>query len=283
MTERNKEETNILKHSDAWQGPFQADGTAKAKERVMARIDGLKGHDTKVFDLRGNYSLRKVAAAVAMVIGLPFLVYFLSYTKFEHRGEMALSINLPDGSKAMLSPESTLSYHTLVWPISRRMELEGEAHFDIKPGTKCVVSTAGGDVHVKGTSFSVWGASGSLLVHCLSGNVEVSNSVSSIDLHDGQLCTSNPGYPNLRKHDFVAAEPILPQRDDILNFDNAPLVFVYAELQKSFNVRVISGLPSELRYTGQLNRHQKEETFEVLCKTFGASWRESDGSIILMP
>ncbi len=65
-------------------------------------------------------------------------------------------LTLSDGSRVWLNAESRLAYPTVFGKSERRVHLEGEAFFEVKPGNiRFVVETEDMDVRVLGTTFNV--------------------------------------------------------------------------------------------------------------------------------
>ena len=80
---------------------------------------------------------------------------------------------LPDGSVATLNAQSSISYEPGEWSSARRVELNGEAFFEVKKGTPFLVKTPYGDVQVLGTSFNVDARKDHFSVACFTGSVRV--------------------------------------------------------------------------------------------------------------
>lgn len=262
--------------------PFAPGGAAEAKQKVMARIDAQRG-ESRVIKLKTQWRGLRAAAIISFVIGLPFLFYFLGLTTIENTGKEQFAMELPDGSTVHLSAESSVQYHRLGYSFSRSVILEGAAFFDIKTGPQFNVRTPFGEVQVLGTSFSVWASSERLTVHCLSGKVRATTKSGPMELNPGELVYCSRKDNVLRKERYDSPTAVLPQTGDTLIFENAPLSLVCAELERAFEIIVISTLSPALRYTGQLHKSDREGSFEILAKTFGASYEEGDGSITLMP
>ncbi len=264
------------------QVPFTASDTARARLKVMARIDS-ETNETPVIRLRSGWYGLRAASIIAFAIGLPFLFYFLGLKTIENSSNEQFAMILPDGSAVELSPNSSIQYHNLGWSFSRSLILEGEAFFEVKPGRQFRVRTALGEVQVLGTSFSVWANAERLTVHCLSGKVCAKTKTEQMELSPGELAFCKRKELKLLKEPYVSTTAVLPQIGDTLVFENAPLSLVYAELEKAFDISVTSTLSPSLKYTGQLYKNDRAGSLEILAKTFGASYKEGEGSITLMP
>ena len=84
-------------------------------------------------------------------------------TEIAKRGSH-LAVTLPDGSKVNLNADSRLTYKPYQWIISRNVELEGEAFFEVKQGKRFSVKSNQNKVNVLGTSFNIFSRPGNYRV-----------------------------------------------------------------------------------------------------------------------
>lgn len=105
-------------------------------------------------------------------------------------------IELSDGSKVWLNAMSKLKFPELFSNGERRVDLEGEAYFEISKDASrpFIVHTEGTDVKVLGTNFNV-DAYGSVVRTTLKeGKVEVASANRTMILKPGEFCESSEGY-----------------------------------------------------------------------------------------
>lgn len=113
-------------------------------------------------------SLLKYAAVLLLVFSAGWAIYRFSDTGGLRRDTVCMEevrvkngerkeVVLPDGTKVMLNAGSYLKYPERFAPDSRRIEMDGEAFFDVvhEEGRPFVVSTKDADIKVLGTSFDV--------------------------------------------------------------------------------------------------------------------------------
>src|SRR5690606_13240443 len=98
---------------------------------------------------------------------------------------------LPDGTKVWLNAASSLRFPTAFTGKERRVELSGEAYFEVaKSGIPFLVNSAGQQIEVLGTHFNVmaYEDEASIKTTLLEGSVKVSNMKSQIShlLRPGQ-------------------------------------------------------------------------------------------------
>lgn len=100
------------------------------------------------------------AAAIAVLLAAAVIWWMQPRATSVPTGETAV-VTLGDGTSVELSGGSTLSYRPFVGRSERRVELDGEAFFDVAAGERTfVVETFNAEVTVLGTAFNVraWGA-----------------------------------------------------------------------------------------------------------------------------
>ncbi len=148
-----------------------------------------------------------------------------------------IEAELPDGSSFLLNADSELSYDQTNWNNDRKLQLQGEAYFDVEKGATFTVATALGNVEVLGTTFNVWARGASFEVTCYSGKVAVKaqNNTNPIELLPGQavrfeqdklveqwnLTEDQPGWTN-----------------GVSSFRNVPLSTILSAIERQFNVQI---------------------------------------------
>ena len=71
-----------------------------------------------------------------LTVAVLLACYFYTVTEEARRGEHS-TVKLPDHSTVTLNAATKLSYRPLAWFFSRKVDLEGEAYFDVKLGVSC--------------------------------------------------------------------------------------------------------------------------------------------------
>ena len=134
--------------------------------------------------------LRRWSAAAAAVVLLAFGGYYFHAARdFSRQGERLLSVSVPhgqrvsltlqDGTSVWLNAGTTLRYPALFTGRERRVEIEGEARFEVVHDAKhpFIVRTYACDVEVLGTKFDVTAEEreGLFSAALLRGSVKVTN------------------------------------------------------------------------------------------------------------
>lgn len=213
-------------------------------------------------------------------------IFFLAVTLFnsdikEINTAMAeqRELVLPDGSKIWLNAESELTYNEDNWEEERRVQLKGEAFFQVNPGNSFIVETEKGNVEVLGTSFNVFSRFENFEVACQTGKVKVftkSEEVILLPLHKTQL---NNGKFNTSI--YQQPTQVGTWINGEFTFEDAELGLVLQELQRQFNVRIdyISG--KEITYTGKFTTENLNDALQLVCVPLGLHYQISkNGKVV---
>lgn len=128
---------------------------------------------------------------------------------------------LSDGTKIWLNSQSTLRFPTVFQGEERRVELTGEAYFDVIPGEKrFVVETKGMDVRVLGTAFNVNAYDDEAVVRTtlVKGKVEI--------VSDGRTaCVLTPGEQSIWNRSTEVVEVLKVNTSLYTRWKNGQFVF----------------------------------------------------------
>jgi ferric-dicitrate binding protein FerR (iron transport regulator) len=213
------------------------------KEEHMAKAP-------KVISLNPFKKFMRVAAVIAVLLaGSYFYINSLNEkvtTGFAERSEVIL----PDNSELFLNSGSRISYSKKNWDNQRNIELDGEAFFKVAKGKKFTVSTEQGTVTVLGTQFNVEYREGIFEVTCYEGLVSVTHKGKEIKLPAGNSYVVING-----KHVTGTPKGTQPSwMNNESSFESIPLKFVFAELERQFNVKVTTeNINTDLLFTGSFN------------------------------
>ena len=190
-------------------------------------------------------SVRRILSYAAAACVLLAAAWFLwpntpTVTQIASGAGEQINEQLPDGSRVLINAESNLSYAPGSWTKERRLELSGEAYFEVEEGSTFTVQTVLGAVQVLGTEFNVRSRDDYLEVTCQSGKVRVS------DLQGNRLRDLSPGQGLRVSQNGKDAEdlevPANRQPDWLrgrYRFSGVPLAVPIAELERQFGVELI--------------------------------------------
>ncbi|MBK7084831.1 MAG: FecR domain-containing protein [Flavobacteriales bacterium] len=213
----------------------------------------------------------RIAAAAALVTGVFLAVRWWSTPEAQQYASegTSTSVVLDDSSHVVLSRGSRIR---VAMGAERRVELEGQAYFEVTPDPQhpFVVEADGLSVTVLGTAFTVsaYDSSSTVLTRVRNGKVRVSADGRQVDLVAGEHAAFEERTQQLRK---VEAPSIEIWGDRILMFSGTPLAEVVQQLSALYHVRI--GLENDAmercRLTATFENEPIDLVLRVVAETFG--------------
>lgn len=179
---------------------------------------------------------------------------------------------LSDGTKVWINTESSLRYPVAFKGKERRVELKGEACFEVAKNEKCpfIVSSEGMETKVLGTTFNIRSyKTEDRHVTLVQGKVEVTNTASheSVMLRPGQdLTYTETGEENISR---VNVAVYTAWTEGMFYFEDASLKDIMRSLGRWYNVNIDFEQAElcHIRLNFWANRDARlEETLELLNK-----------------
>ncbi len=191
------------------------------------------------------FRMVRVAAAIILIGLLAELVYYLVKPKTPSTIQVVAldrnqKIQMPDGSVILLRKGSSLQYHA-DYPLNgRRVNLSGEAYFDVVHDEKNPFSIFTGKtiIEVLGTSFLVRSTQEDEQVFVTTGRVRISESKDTsrtIILTSGQSVSI---IGKLFDKENITDNNYLAWQSGVLQFDNIPLSKMIQDLNRHFQVNI---------------------------------------------
>ncbi len=223
---------------------LDADADFERLERRIAKAGETPA--AKVVAMQPKRNWLAIAAAILLLVAAPLVLR--KFMAGPEMGRFATSdsraeqpVELADGSKVWLNAHSSLQFFTKNEGKERRVELTGEAFFEVakNPERAFVVHTNLGNVTVLGTSFNVRNPEGStsLEVNVSTGKVRLQPSGSSQSL---LLLANETGIFDQNKNSLVksggVANNTAAWHTEILRFENTPLEEVLRRLSSLHGV-----------------------------------------------
>lgn len=219
----------------------------------QAEFDRLaeKMQPPKAKQVRVNWfkTTLRVAAAVA-VLAVAFLLIFTNQYRVVETGMAEVrTVILPDSSLVILNALSELRIDEDNWNDERRVELQGEAFFQVAKGSDFSVITPAGTVTVLGTEFNVKDRQGYYEVICYEGRVAVESTGSREELTKGFLFRVLDGQVFYGENDFHSFPHLLKNESA---FMSVPFNQVVEELERHYNMEVrLENVAEETLFTGR--------------------------------
>jgi transmembrane sensor len=219
-----------------------------AWDRLAERLDRSERPRPTVIPITRNRRSWIWVAAAAVVILAAGLFYSISVPTGVYRtaaGERR-ELTLADGSSVVLAPDSHLTISTEFGRGAREVSLVGRAWFDIRHDLKHPfrVQTTGALIEDLGTEFEVVARPGTapIRVAVLAGSVAVQSRAEPPDARvtlGPRDVARIPSTGPLDVDHEVSVEQLTGWRDGTLNFDDATLESVAAELSRWYGVEIV--------------------------------------------
>jgi ferric-dicitrate binding protein FerR (iron transport regulator) len=180
-----------------------------------------------------NYFYR-IAAVLAVIVTA---YYFISAKETIYKTNFAEKTNfeLPDQSKVHLNADSEITFKAKNWKKNRILNLQGEAYFSVKKGSKFTVNSSIGSVQVLGTKFNVIERENYFEVNCYEGLVSVTYKNTVYKVPAGNSFKMLNGFIMV-ENNVVETQPLWLQNSS--SFKSMPYNYVVKELERQYNITV---------------------------------------------
>lgn len=241
----------------------------KSKEQIWTEKFETLGENskTKIIPFYRRKILLYAAAVVALIVlALPTTAFLYTEQLHTAYGEHR-SIVLPDGSEVELNADSRLVYKPLWWKLSRTVELEGEAYFEVEKGSRFDVRSNENIVSVLGTSFNIYSREKKYEVSCLTGKVSVRDKTELVILTPNmQAKMANGKFIIIENNNSLQS---IGWTKGEFTFTAVPLVEALKEIERQYNVKIEKPKNSDYLYTGTFSKKESpKEVLEIVGKPF---------------
>ncbi len=197
---------------------------------------------------------RRVASVAAIIAVLFFSGTFGTLLLMERNVEPLrittdlgerVQIKLPDGSNVWLNTYSSLEYKQSYFPRVRRVNLKGEASFDVAHNRSLpfIVDNNGSQIEVVGTQFNVRcnDDENFLSATLMEGAILFSNPASDSDimLKPGQELLFDKETRQVQVKELTHPEDMVGWKEGRLIFENASLSEIARTLERHYNVDIV--------------------------------------------
>jgi ferric-dicitrate binding protein FerR (iron transport regulator) len=201
------------------------------------------------------------------------------------RGQKA-SVTLPDGSKAWLNSLSKLTYTSDYNKKERRLELDGEAYFEVahNPEKPFIVKGNAISVEALGTSFGVKAYNEDVVISSIlmKGKVKVTTPVGSTILKPNERILFDKSNRQTNKLKVTNAVDFTGWIHNELRFENESLEEIAKNIQRIYNVKIIfaSDRLKKLRYTGTVENNSLESLLNIITLTSPISFQVNKQTVM---
>jgi transmembrane sensor len=208
------------------------------------------------------------------------------------RGSKIVSINLSDGTKICLNSESTLRYPVVFNGNERRVELTGEAYFEVAPsfiksGKKRPFYVTANDVTVEvlGTHYNVnnYTDDSAIKVTLLEGSVKVGNKEQSVVLKPGEQAIAIASHSPFTIDHSPDLDLVMAWKNNTFYFDGENLEAIMKQLSRFYNVDVeYEGSIPDKRFGGMISRNKNLNEVLSVLELSGVHFQVDGKKIIVL-
>ncbi|UKJ09246.1 FecR family protein [Solitalea lacus] len=166
-----------------------------------------------------------------------------------------ISLTLGDGTKVWVNANSRLNFPSKFAANERRVELEGEAYFEVAKDSArpFYVKSKGAEIKVLGTHFNVMAYSNQVTTTLEEGRVEVSKGDKKVVLIPGQRADIYNDAINVQPADLYK---VLAWKNNIFYFKGDNIVEIAQQLQSWYDleVSISKDVSQSQTYTGEIRR-----------------------------
>jgi transmembrane sensor len=195
-------------------------------------------------------------------------------------------LELPDGSRVWLNAASSLKFPTAFTGKERRVELSGEAYFEIakNAGQPFSVAVNKANIAVLGTSFNVmaYADEAAIKTTLLEGAVKVSRENESSLLKPGEQSLLEPG--NMQVIEKADIDLAIAWKNGLTSFKSADIKTIMRQVERWYDVEVVyNGTIPARSFTGDIPRDANLSELLRLLEISKIHFKMEDHKLIVMP
>ncbi len=257
-------EEKILKMAGEFKTPAGRPKT-EVLDAILNEIE--KTSPTKTVGLKRYL---QAAAIAVLLLSVYSLNSYFSHETIKTKYAQHTAVSLPDGSRVVLNAGSRISWSNKKFNENRTVSLQGEAYFKVKKGNKFTIKTKNGLVEVLGTQLNVFSRGNSFWTSCVTGKVRVLAGKQQELILPGDFAEITPnGLVKLHKNNI---ENTISWKEGVFHFEDKPLVSIFAELERQFNVSIDYKNLEERTMTVSFSNKNLNEALDIVCIPMGLKY-----------
>lgn len=196
-------------------------------------------------------------------------------------------LELPDGSQVWLNATSSIHFPTSFTGTERRIEITGEAYFEIakNPNMPFIVTVSNSEVQVLGTHFNInaYNDEDNVKTTLLEGSVRFVNDGSVNILKPGQQAQLTKEGTTKVVSD-VNVDNVVAWKNGLFDFENASIETVMRQLSRWYDVEIEYKGKTDDLFIAEMRRNIKlSDALKALELTGKVKFDIQDKKIIVMP
>ncbi|HVI47503.1 MAG TPA: FecR domain-containing protein [Chitinophaga sp.] len=194
---------------------------------------------------------------------------------------------LPDGSKVWLNAASSLKFPTAFTGKERKVELNGEAYFEVEknPGQPFHVTIKDADVAVLGTSFNIMAYTdeNAIKTTLLEGAVKVSKEQEATLLKPGEQSLLDAAG-KIHVIENADVDLAVAWKNGLTSFRSADIKTIMRQVERWYDVEVVyNGAMPARTFTGDIPRNANLSELLRLLEVSRIHFKMEDNRLIVMP
>ncbi len=242
-------------------------GIAAAVAILLGGTIAMRHYDLerKVDDLT-SYSVSGVASEAADdIAGESIVIYRTAVNEMK-------TVVLPDSTKVILNSDTELTLAGDFNKAERRVELDGEAFFDVvsDPSRKFIVTCGNNEYTVRGTSFNIisYSTDSYSVVTLHTGRLDAQIRENVLVLKPGDELRVDESVNTIAKHVVNTSNSTSWIQDGPLVFSEMPLKFVANRIAHKYNVKInVHSSVENILYAGQIDKESLRDALNLLSIT----------------
>lgn len=216
-----------------------------------------------------------ISTAASLILIFLLQLFLFSQTSIQ-TGSSTESFRLPDNSRVVLSENSIISYPKYHW--NRKLQLQGEAYFEVKKGKKFTVKTDEGSVSVLGTRFLVSEKANQLDVSCFEGKVAYESKTvkESIPAGTSKVFSKNKVISTSSLEQAYPAAAAFRA-----NYAGENLQQVLSQLEDFFQVDIRLNTANPYSFSGNLETANLESALKIISRSLGLHYSFEQNEVVL--
>ncbi|MES2517223.1 MAG: FecR domain-containing protein [Bacteroidota bacterium] len=232
----------------------------------------------------------KIAAVLVVLFGLWFVAARQFITPQNDvltfkTGNQSIEKILPDGTKILLSKNSTITFPLKFEGNTREINLTGEGFFEVHHDAThpFIIHTQGADVRVLGTSFNVLAYNAQVQVVVKTGRVQFSKNSNKVILDKGQKAEILANVDTIIKSEVSDFEVVIKEKVNSFVFEKKSLGEVASILSEKFGQPIIFSQEKikNCKLTASFENEKLENIIVVIGETFNLKVQKQGDSILL--
>lgn len=279
----SKDEIDHLKKTGEWDEINKIlDVSAKLKlpdfnkDEQFKKLTHQKSMRNKVFPIKRKMFL-SIAASLVMLIAALFIFNNIDgITTVKSGLAENITHTLPDNSIVVLNDGSQIRFNEKKWKGSRKVNLKGEAYFEVAKGADFIVETSKGKVQVLGTKFNVKDRDNMFFIECFEGRVEVkseSNDSSVILNRNNSVLFLDGRYESIQN----ISNQLPDWKMNVSRFKDTETTFVFKEMERQFAID-INNKAAVQQFSGIFSHSDIEKALDDVCRPLGLKYKLSSNN-----